>query len=147
VVRTNLRFVVDDNADDLTPVDLSPEEREVLRLGLLIWGGPAAMTDEIARTIWFADRADFYKHRDRLRDAIRDEASLSPLDWHRALAATEVGFISKILGAGGDWHIVSGIDDHQVLDHIRAIQAKLAWVRPWPEPYARPQAVSPAASP
>jgi hypothetical protein len=128
---------------DRTPpltVELSPEEKLVLRHGLLVWGGPASMTDEIARAIWFSDREDFYAHRDRLRDAIKDDVPLTPRDWHRALAATELGFISKILGAAGDWHIVSGIDDHDVLNHIRSIQAKLAWVRPWPEPYARPQA-------
>jgi len=39
--------------------------------------------------------------------------------------------------AGGDWAIVTGIDDHAMLDSIRSTQEKLAWVRPWPEPYAR----------
>lgn len=128
------------DAPQLHFVELSPAERQVLRHGLLMWGGPASMTDEIARTIWFTDSADFNANRDRLRDAIKNEEPLSPTDWHRALAATEFGFISWVLGAGGDWKIVSGIDDHEVLDHIRSIQLKLAWVRPWPEPYARPQA-------
>ncbi len=122
-------------------VDLSAEQRLVLRQGVLMWGGPASMTDEIARAIWFSDRDDFYAQRDRLLAAIEEEAPLTPRDWHRVLAATEFGFISWVLGAGGDWQIVSGIDDHDVLTQIRSIQQKLAWVRPWPEPYARPQAV------
>jgi hypothetical protein len=129
-------------ADDLTSVDLTPEERRVLRFGLLMWGGPASMTDEIARAIWFDGRKDFNEQRDRLRDAIGEQEALSPRDWHRALAATELGYISWVLGAAGDWPIVSGIEDHAALDHIRAIQKKLAWVRPWPMPYARPQGLT-----
>ena len=95
---------------------------------------------EIAHAIWFADREEFYAETGRLREAIKKEEPLSSRDWHRALAATEFGFISKILGGGRDWQIVSGIEDHQALDHIRSIQKKLASVSPWPEPYARPQA-------
>jgi len=98
------------------------------------------MTNELARTIWFTDSDDFGANRDRLRQTIENEEPLSPNDWHRALAATEFGFISWVLGAGGDWKIVSGIDDHAALDRIRSIQQKLALVGPWPEPYARPEA-------
>jgi hypothetical protein len=96
------------------------------------------MTDEIARAMWFAGREEFSAEQNRLRTAIKKQEPLAARDWHRVLAATELAFISKLLGGGGDWRIVSGIDDHPTLDHIRAIQRKLAWVRPWPEPHARP---------
>lgn len=119
-------------------VDLTADERQVLRFGLLVWGGPASMTDEIARAIWFAGREDFYMEQDRLVAAIEGEEALTPRDWHRALAAMELGFISAILGAAGDWWVVSGIDEHVALDQIRAIQEKVKSVKPWPEPYARP---------
>jgi hypothetical protein len=130
-------------ADELTGVDLTDDERRVLRFGLLMWsGGPAWMTDEIARAIWFDDREDFNEQRDRLWDAIEAQKPLSPRDWHRALAATELGYISWVLGAAGDWPMVSGIEDHTALDHIRPIQKKLAGVRPWPMPFARPQSLT-----
>ena len=103
-----------------------------------MWGGPATMTDEIARTLWFPSAVEFDADRDRLMSGIEEGVALTSLDWHRALAATELVFISWVLGAGGDWYIVSGLDEHVTLDRIRSIQAKLAWVRPWPEPYARP---------
>src|SRR6266581_8430186 len=124
-------------SNDLVHVDLTSEERKVLRSGLLMWGGPARVTDEIARTLWFPSAVEFDADRDRLMSAIEAGVALTSLDWHRALAATEIAFISWVLGAGGDWYIVSGLDEHVTLDHIRSIQAKLAWVRPWPEPYAR----------
>jgi hypothetical protein len=60
--------------EDLISVDLSQEERRVLRDGLLMWGGPASMTDEIARAIWYADREDFYAGQDPLRAAIEAQA-------------------------------------------------------------------------
>jgi hypothetical protein len=66
------------------------------------------MTDEIARLLWFDDREDAYEQLSRIRDAIGEQAPLSPRDWHRALAATELGYISAILGAAGDWSITSG---------------------------------------
>jgi hypothetical protein len=105
-----------------------------------MWGGPASMTDRIAAALWFRDREDFYRpdQRDRLLAALTAGEPLAPRDWHRCLAATELAFASWVLGAAGDWLIVSGIDDAVTLAHIRSIQGKIAWVRPWPEPYARP---------
>jgi hypothetical protein len=132
------RRVVDPGAyDEPSHVELTAEERKVLRSGLLMWGGPARMTDHIARCLWFGTAAEFDAERNRLMSAIEEGVALMPLDWHRILAATEIAFISFVLGAGGDWYIVSGLDEHVTLDHLRSIQSKLAWVRPWPEPYAR----------
>jgi hypothetical protein len=110
----------------------------MLRAGLNLWGGPASMTDELARAIWFADSEEFYSQRDRLVAKIMQGEPLSPRDWHRALAALEFGFISWVLGAAGNWSSVTGLADQPTLEYIRAIQLKLALVRPWPEPYARP---------
>jgi hypothetical protein len=50
----------DDSVSALIAVELSPDERRVLRYGLLMWSaGPAWMTDEIARALWFRGRDDF----------------------------------------------------------------------------------------
>jgi hypothetical protein len=125
------------------PVELTRDERKVLWWGLNQWGGPVSMLDSIARMLWFAGRSEFVRERDRLAEAIRREDPLSPRDWHRVLAATELAFSSWTLGAAGNWTAVTGIDDHTTLDHIRSIQLKVASVRPWPTPYARPQCLPP----
>jgi hypothetical protein len=129
---------MEDSSHELTQVDLTEAERLVLRKGMLMWSAPATMTDRMAKVLWFDSAADFEEHRDRLEDAIRQHEALSPLDWHRVLAATEVVFCCLTLGAGRDWSIITGLDDHETLTNVRQVQEKLAWVRPWPAPYARP---------
>ena len=64
-------------SNDLVHVDLTSEEGKVLRSGLLMWGGPATMTDEIARTLWFPSAVEFDADRDRLMSAIEAGVALT----------------------------------------------------------------------
>src|SRR5438128_11834342 len=105
-------------ANELVDVDLSSEERKVLRSGLLMWGGPATMTDEIARTLWFPSAVEFDADRDRLMSGIEEGVARTSLDWHRVVAATGLVFISWVLGARVDWYVVSGLDERVTLARI-----------------------------
>ena len=49
------------------------------------------------------------------------------MDWTRSLLATEIVFSSEVLGAAGDWSIVSGMSDGYTLTLLRQVQSKLAW--------------------
>ncbi|MBO0853137.1 MAG: hypothetical protein J2P18_05145 [Nocardia sp.] len=50
---------------------------------------------------------------------------LTPLDWARALLATEINFSSDVLGAGAEWATVTGISDETAIQLLRSIQRKL----------------------
>jgi hypothetical protein len=108
-------------------VELTPREREVLVRGLVERTGPARMTEPLARALWFDGLSDFEANLERLRNAIEAGDALPALDWHRALSATEVVFASWVLGAGGDWSIVTGLGDEETLRELRSIQRKLPW--------------------
>jgi hypothetical protein len=123
---------------DLHDIHLAASERSLLETGLFMWDGPATMTDNVARSLWFDSAGDFMGQIGRLRGALVSSEPLTAMDWHRVLAATEVVFTCWTLGAGGDWSIITGLDDHETLDRLRQVQQKLASVRPWPEPFARP---------
>lgn len=103
-----------------------------------MWRGPAKMTEPLAVALWFDGAIDFERQLDRLEQSLTTGVALGARDWHRAVAVAELAFASWVLGAAGDWDIVSGMDDHATLDRLRAVQRKVGRVRPWPEPYGRP---------
>ena len=86
-------------------VDLSPREIDLLSHGLMEWGGPAFATSELAVAMGFHGLQDMEGECKRLAEAIRAKQPLSPEDWTRALAATEVAFASEVWGSGWDWAI------------------------------------------
>jgi hypothetical protein len=109
-------------------MDLSGEERELLRRGLLEWGGPARCTETLAIAMGFRDVADLQDEGYRFADDLLARRSLSTNDWRRALLATEIVFASDVLGSGIDWSITTGMDDNETLRMLRSVQRKLSGV-------------------
>jgi hypothetical protein len=124
------RHLWDVGLDELVDVQLSDDERDLLRQGLLQWGGPTRPTDTVARVIGFADVETMHTEGRRIRVALGDRTPLSKRDWQRALVATEIVWASHFYGAGTDWEIVAGgWDDQRTLQTIRALQRRLAGLR------------------
>jgi hypothetical protein len=73
----------------------------------------------------FDDLASFRRDVRQLMDALKSHAPLSPTDWLRALAATEIPFASFVLGCAGDWRIGTGLSDDETLPVLRGLQLKL----------------------
>ena len=109
----------------MSVLELSERERTLLVRGLHEWGGPCAMTDDLARAIAFASADDFYAQRSRLVAALRAGEPLTTDDWHRVIAAVEIVFISDIVGSGRDWEITTELSDEETLRLIRGIQDEL----------------------
>ncbi|WP_378730733.1 hypothetical protein [Nocardia brasiliensis] len=112
-------------ADGLVAVDLSDDERDVLRCGLGEWGGPARSTEALAVAMGFASVADLYEQGRRLRAALSSNEPLSAADWRRTLAATEIVFASDVFGSGVEWSITTGFRDEETIRILRGLQRKL----------------------
>ena|SRR5438105_2822021 len=113
------------NSEDLIALDLTDDESAVLRAGLDAWGGPARATQEIAVAIGFRDNADLLAEGDRIRIALETRQPLSPLDWARAVLATEIAFASQLVGSGEDWEITTGFSDANTIRILRQMQRNL----------------------
>jgi hypothetical protein len=116
------------DADEILALELDRRERELLRWGVIEWGGPAKCTEEMARAMGFASVDDLFAQTDRLTSAIAAGA-MSRLDWMRVLLATEVVFASDVLGSGIDWEATSGLSDEDSIAILRRVQRKLAGLR------------------
>lgn len=106
-------------------LDLTDDERAVLRAGLAEWGGPARVTQELAVAMGFRDQADLFLEGDQIKGALEDREPLTPLDWARTVLATEIVFASNLVGSGRDWSITTGFADVETLALLRAIQGKV----------------------
>ena len=106
-------------------IDLDDQERQLLISGLNQWGGPAYCTEEMAYAMGFDSIKDINVQAKRLFPAIRNGMPLSRLDWDRTLLATEIAFASSVIGAAGDWSIVTGVSDGDTLALLRQVQRKL----------------------
>jgi hypothetical protein len=116
---------------DKISFDLTDDERDVLRHGLMEWGGPARCTEELAIGMGFVSVLDLLTDGERIRAAIAVHAPLPVVDWARALLATEIVFASNLVGSGWDWSITSGRSDEETLTILRGLQKKLtATLRP-----------------
>lgn len=113
-------------------VDLTKDERRVLEVGLIEWGGPAACTNEMALAMGFKGVLDLFDDGQRLANSIRDDAPLSGRDWTRALLATEIVFASNVIGSGLDWRSTTGFDDVVTIGLLRSLQRKLGGLRDLP---------------
>ncbi|WP_459545822.1 hypothetical protein [Nocardia sp. X0981] len=111
--------------DDLVAIELSEDEREVLRHGLGEWGGPAHCTEALAAAMDFRSVQDLYEQARRLRSALKSNEPLSARDWRRTLVATEFAFASDIFGSGPDWSITTGLPDEETVRILRRLQRKL----------------------
>jgi hypothetical protein len=113
---------------DRVKMDLSVDERDVLVQGLGQWGGPATLTEELARAIGFESVADFDSQIGRLATELESAAALTRLDWTRVLASAEINFASDVLGTGVEWEIVTPLGDEYSLRILRGLQRKLVGV-------------------
>lgn len=104
---------------------MADDELDLLRAGLREWGGPAALTDPLARVLGFAGVDDFLVARQRIRDCLDQGAPVPFTDWRRTLLATEVVFVSDVVGSGIDWETTTGICDADALRLLRSLQRKL----------------------
>jgi hypothetical protein len=115
--------------EEVVDLDISAEERELLRQGLHQWGGPARPTDAIAGVIGFPSMDAMHVAKRPIMERLRAGQPLTKRDWERALVAVEIVFASYCYGAAGDWEIVSGWDDDRTLRVLRRIQRKLGGFR------------------
>jgi hypothetical protein len=105
--------------------ELTQDERDLLRTGLHEWGGAAHLTDALAVAMGFRSTADFFTESKRLDALLAGEAPLSSRDWRRALLATEIVFVSDVVGSGVEWTTTAGLDDDETLRLLRSLQRKL----------------------
>jgi hypothetical protein len=112
-----------------SPVELSDLEVSVLSNGLNEWLGPGRCTDELAVAIGFDGVEDFHSAIPRLRTAIDDREMLTSTDWRRVLLATEIVFMSDVVGSGHDWMFTTGLPDTETVAIIRGLQRKLPIAR------------------
>jgi len=119
--------------DERVELELTADERDLLREGLLQWGGPTRPTDLIAQAIGFSGVDSLHAEGARIREALRNEEPLTKHDWQRALIALEIVWSSSFYGAGDDWEVVAGgWDDDRTLRTLRELQRKLAGLRAAP---------------
>lgn len=118
--------------EPLVDVTLTDDERLLLLMGLNEWGGPARCTDEMAAAMGFEDCADLKRQGLRLREVVKAGDPLSVADWRRVLMATEVVFVSDVVGSGLDWRVTTGIPDAEALVLLRQVQRKMPrWRGSW----------------
>lgn len=109
----------------LVSIELTPDEREILASGLNEWEGPALCTEELAVAMGFDGTIGLLSEAGRIGNAIRDSEALSQRDWVRALLATEIAFVSDVVGSGHDWSITVGVADGRSIELIRTAQNKI----------------------
>lgn len=93
--------------------------------GLRQWGGPVRCTETMAIAMGWDGVADLHHQRRRLCDALAEDGPLTIRDWTRVLLATEIVFVSDVVGAGTEWQAVTGLEDDRTLGVLRALQVKL----------------------
>lgn len=109
-------------AEELT---LTDEETRLLQLGLIEWCGPARSTEEFAVAMGFDGTEDLHYRALRIRAAMIAREALEPMDWARALLATEVAFASDVVGSGYEWSTTTGWSDEATVRVLRSTQLKL----------------------
>ncbi|MET8119798.1 hypothetical protein [Micromonospora sp. NPDC005189] len=115
------------SASDVVAVDLTSDERFLLRRGLGEWGGPASPTDDLARAMGFDNKEDLWQGEGRrLREVLDSGGPLTSSQWRKALLSLEIVFASDVLGSGCDWSITTGISDEETIKLLRVVQRKLA---------------------
>ncbi|MFF3098186.1 hypothetical protein [Streptomyces cyaneofuscatus] len=109
-------------AEQLT---LTDEESRLLQLGLIEWCGPARSTEEFAVAMGFDGTEDLHYRSLRIRAALIAREALEPMDWARALLATELAFASDVVGSGYEWSTTTGWSDETTVRVLRSTQLKL----------------------
>jgi hypothetical protein len=83
----------------------------------------------MAIAMGFSGTDAFFGEASLLIDALRASEPLTAKDWERVLLATEIVFVSDIVGAGSDWEAVIGLSDGETLRILRRLQEKIIAVR------------------
>jgi hypothetical protein len=111
--------------ENLLAVELTEDERAMLRWGLLDWGGPASPTDALVRVMGFESIADLHDNSRRIAESVWTGAGLSRRDWTRALVATEFVWASDVFGSGLESVHTFGYSDEEAVVILRSVQRKL----------------------
>ena len=106
-------------------MDLTEDERSMLRWGLLDWGGPASPTDALVQVMGFESIADLHEDALRIAELVWTGKALSRRDWTRALVATEFVWASDVFGSGLDSIYTFGYSDAEAVATLRSVQRKL----------------------
>jgi hypothetical protein len=106
-------------------VDLTHDERAILRWGLRDWGGPASASEDLVRVMGFESIADLFREGQRIAELIWTGQPLTARDWTRALVATEFVWASEVYGAGLDSIYTFGYSDAEAVAFLRSAQRKL----------------------
>jgi hypothetical protein len=106
-------------------MSLSAEEMQLLREGLMEWSGPARCTEEFAVAMGYSGATELPGQCRSIRDALVAGEDLEPMDWARALLATEIAFASDVVGSGYEWSTTTGWSDEQTVKVLRSLQRKL----------------------
>lgn len=101
---------------------LTSRHRTLLRQGVIQWGGPAQCTDDIARVLGYPDSVAFFADQSRLLTLLNSSDVIGKTDLRCAILATEIVFVSDIIGAGIEWATVSGFSDEETLQILREAQ-------------------------
>lgn len=105
-------------------VSLDDTERRFLRAALLDWGGPARPTDAFAVAMGFTSAATLPSEACALWLKIEADEPLGVNEWACVLVATEVVFVSNVVGSGLDWSSTSGLSDEESIAILRGLQRK-----------------------
>lgn len=104
---------------------LEPSEIDMLVRALLEWGGPAHVSDELARGMGFAGAEDLLERGRSFRQDLRNNELIRDADWARILLAAEIVFASDLMGSGTDWSTTTGLTDDETVKLLRGVQRKL----------------------
>ncbi|TNC33112.1 hypothetical protein [Mumia zhuanghuii] len=121
-------------SDSLTPreevsLDLTRDEVHMLVYGLKDWSGPTDCTESLSRAFGFDGLDDFLAAGDRIANAISRREPLTVRDWTRALLATEVGWVSRVVGYSDEWDSIHAWTDEKSLQVLRSLQRKVPYDR------------------
>ncbi|WP_246594970.1 DUF2716 domain-containing protein [Actinoplanes auranticolor] len=108
--------------------DLTPVERELLRLGVAEWERPDGDRTAVVDLLGYADRGELRSDVQRLAGLLDTSRPMSRRDCRRVLLATELAFASETLGWSRDWTSDTGFTDRDTITVLRGIQEKLAGI-------------------
>lgn len=119
-------------AGDKFLVELTAAQRSLLVTGAWLWFDGPNHGDSPPRAAMFGleDGQLVSAELRRICASLGACEALTKDDWARALAATELGFASRIYGSSTEWEIVTGTDEVETFRLLREVQYALADVLP-----------------
>ena len=108
--------------------DLTPVERELLRLGITEWERSEGDREAVVGLLGYGDRRELRSDVHRLAGLLDASRPMSRRDCRRLLLATELAFASETLGWARDWTSDTGFTDRDTITVLRGIQERLAGI-------------------